>query len=61
MLSIGDRVVFKKCDGFYGKVKTKLQFDKYLEDALIFEIILDDSSNLWMWENDLIRVVVICA
>lgn len=60
MLRIGDRVVFKKCDGFYGKVKTKLQFDKY-ENASIFEIMLDDSSNLWMWESDLIRVVVICA
>ena len=60
MLSIGDRVVFKKCDGFYGKVKAKLQFDK-CEGASIFEIMLNDSSNLWMWENDLIRVVVICA
>ena len=61
MLKVGDLVAFKKCDGFYGKVKAKLQFiDKY-EDALIFEIILDDSSKLWMWANDLIKMVVICA
>lgn len=58
MLKVGDRVVFKKCDGFYGKVKTKLQF---YENASIFEIMLDDSSNIWMWESDLIRVVVICV
>jgi len=62
MLKVGDRVAFKKCDGFYGKVKTKLQFDK-CEGASIFEIMFDDSNlcNLWMWENDLIQMVVICA
>ena len=60
MLKVGDLVAFKKCNGFYGKVKAKLQFVKH-EDALIFEIILDDSSNIWMWANDLIKMVVICA
>lgn len=58
MLRIGDRVVFKKCYGFYGKVKTKISI---CENALIFGIMLDDSSNIWMWESDLIRVVVICV
>lgn len=45
MLKVGDLVAFKKCDGFYGKVKAKLQFDK-CEGASIFEIMLNDSSNL---------------
>jgi hypothetical protein len=43
MLKVGDLVAFKKCDGFYGKVKAKLQFDK-CEGASIFEIMFDDSN-----------------